>query len=92
MNQKEKEEKLFKELQNACAKACDCIYAYKVDEEMQKDTADSRKKMLRALAEVQMLTMEVEDDAYAEELKQVVHDRLVELESAAKEEQEDAQE
>lgn len=92
MTPKEKENKLFKDLQNACAKACDCIHAYQVDEEMQNDVAESRKNMLRALAEVQMLTMEVDDDAYAEELKQVVHDRLVKLESAAKEEQEDAQE
>lgn len=87
-----KENKLFKELQNACAKACDCIYEFRLDEEMQKDTADSRQKMLRALAEVQILTMEIDDDAYAEELKQVVHDRLVELECTAEEEQEDTQE
>ena len=89
MNRTERETKLFKDLQIACAKACDCIYEFRLDEEMQKDTTESRKNMLRALAEVQMLTMEVDDDAYAEELKQVVRDRLMELESAV-EEQEDA--
>ena len=79
-------------LQNACAMACDCIHDYRLDVEYAKDTTDSRQKMLRALAEVQMSTMEVDDDAYAEELRKVTHKRLIALECAAEEEQEDGQE
>lgn len=45
--------------------------------------------MLRALAEVQMLTMEIDDEACGEELKKAAHDRLVELECVTEEEQED---